>query len=182
MGTALLGLKVKFLLCRKTHGHISNLRLMLNCCILASCLLHPCAVLVACLLYCCMPAVCLPGVFCVHCAFCRHYSCCLLDVCIMYYMNFPPKSGSSNRDHLYMPNAYRTSSTSCYLPIQCLDQLECRYWLTKKMRIAICWPQPSQQGPWENICFPRHPSNLLCSFWPPTWGSKLSADIFSKCT
>ena len=99
--------------------------LLCSCCVLAACLLHACFVLAAyllhaccvlaarllracCVLACCVLAACLLHAWCVLvCA------SCLLYVCLINYLNFTPKLGSTRGSPLY---AYGSSPSSCLLP------------------------------------------------------------------
>ena len=102
--------------------------LLQACCVLAACLLHACLlfacyVLAVCLL--CVLAACLLRAFCVPSA-CLLRSCCVLAaclhmclllhnvylLCLLHYLNFPPKFGSTWGSPLY---AYGSSSSSYLL-------------------------------------------------------------------
>ena len=103
----------------KNHSHIQDVAVcllraccMLVCCLLATCLLYACYVclLRACFVHsayllraCCVLAACL-------------HMCLLLHnvylLCLLHYLNFPPKFGSTGGSPLY---AYKSSSSSYLL-------------------------------------------------------------------
>ena len=81
------------------------------CCKFAASLLRACCVFAACLLRaCCVITACLLHAWCV--LVCALY---LLCVCLLHYLNFPPKLGSTRGPPLPL-YAYGSSPSSCLFP------------------------------------------------------------------